>query len=543
MMLSPLRDNRARQAVVKSETISAPVEGWDASSALAAMKPLRAIQLRNWFPQPGYLEVRRGYQQHARGLGTSTTPVETLMAWNGPSTRKMFGAAAGVIYDCTSSGGATSAVTSLTEDRWQWVNMTTSAGAYLVIANGADSVRHYNGTTWATPSITNVTSSELIHVCVHKKRLWFVQLNSTKAWYLPTEAVAGAATAFELGSNFDQGGHLVAMTTWTLDGGSGSDDLAVFISSKGQVAIYQGTDPASASTWALVGVFNLAAPIGRRCFIKYGISPLLITVSGVLQLSLSLKQDKAQLDTVAITGRILNAMNTAARSYKDNFGWELVVYPKGTRLILNIPTAENETAVQYVMNTITGAWCDFDNHNANCWLVFNDNLYFGDNRGRVYLADNTCADIDTAIIATGQTAYRALFTAGNLKRISMLQPLMTVDGSARPSVGVSVDFSETSELSTPSGASAAASTWDDHETQWDEDVWGGQSSFVSDWTSTPALGRFSSVKFQANTGTNADVSSWGSAIWAQDGWGSTGTSDETMRVNGFVVLAEVGGHI
>ena len=540
-MLSPLRDNRAKQAVVRSATIPSPVEGWDASSPLAGMKPLRATELKNWFPQPGYVEVRRGFQPHAAAIGTTTTAVESLMAWNGPGSAKMFAAGGGAIYDITASGVGTSAVTSLSEDRWQSVNMTTSAGAFLVIANGTDSVRHYNGTTWATPTITGVASTDLIHLAVHKKRLWFIQKDTTKAWYLGTEAVAGAATAFELGSNFDHGGYLVAMTSWTIDAGNGPDDFAVFVSSKGQIAVYEGTDPASASTWALVGVFTQAAPIGRRCLVRYGASPLLITMAGVLRLSLSLKQETAELTASALTGRILNAMNTAARSYSSNFGWDLCVYPKGTRLILNIPTVENSTAKQYVMNTLTGAWCEFDNHNANCFLVFNDALYFGANNGRVFKADNSSADIDTAITAVGQTAYQALFTAGNIKRLSMVQPLITTSGDARPSVGVSVDFQETSVLSTQSGAASSSALWD--SAAWDSNLWGGASVFVSDWTSTPALGRFSSIKFQATIGTAADVSLWGVARWAQDGWGSTNIGDIPMQINGFVVLAEVGGFI
>lgn len=540
-MLAPLRDNPSRRAVVRSATIAAPVEGWDASSPLAAMKPLRAIELRNWFPQPGYVEVRRGFQQHAVDLGTTSTPVETLMAWNGPASSKMFGAAGGVIYDTTVAGVATSSVTSLSEDRWQWCNMTTSAGAFLVIANGTDDVRNYNGTVWSTPSITGVSSSDLIYPCVHKKRLWFVQEGTTDAWYLGTEAISGAATKFSLGANFDLGGHLVAMGTWTLDGGSGPDDCAVFVSSKGQVAVYQGTDPSSASTWALIGVFNQAAPIGRRCLVKYGESPLLVTNAGVLQLSMSLKSEKANLTATALTARIMNAVNIAARSYSSLFGWELCVYPKGTRLILNIPTAENSTAKQYVMNTLTGAWCEFDNHDANCLLVYGDELYFGGNDGRVYKADTSSADVATAITAVGQTAYQALFSAGNIKRLSMVQPLVTSTGDARPSVGVSVDFRETSTLSTPSAAVAESSLWDD--AVWDTDVWGGAGAFVSDWTSTPALGRFSSVKFQASIGSTAEVSLWGTSLWGQDGWGSSNISDEPMQINGFVVLAEVGGFI
>ncbi len=539
MMLEPLRSNSRRQAVVKPATFPAPVEGWDALSPLAAMKNLRAVQLKNWFPQPGYVEVRKGWQRHARTIVGSTTSVETLMAWNGPSSAKMFAAGGGSIYETTSSGTVGAAeLSGLSLNRWQWVNMTTSAGAFLFLVNGTDAARHYNGTTWTSPSITGVSSTDLIHVNVHKKRLWFVQKNTTKAWYLATEAVAGAATSFELGSNFDQGGYLVAMATWTLDYGAGPDDYAVFISSKGQLAVYQGTDPASALTWELVGVFNLAAPIGRRCFTKFGSSPLLITVAGVLQLNLSIKSDEAQLTSTALTARISNSINTAARLYDDNFGWELCVYPRGTRLVLNIPTAENSTAIQYVMNTITGAWCEFDGHNANTFLVFNDELYFGSNIGTVAKADQTSADGQTAITALGQTAYNPLGSAGQLKRFTMAQPLIMTEGTARVSVGVSADFIETETISTPVGVVAATSLWD--SAVWDTDVWGGEPIFVNDWTSTPALGRFASVKFTAKTGVEAGI--WGAGDWEIALWGIY-APEHILQVNGFVVLSEAGGHI
>lgn len=537
MMLAPLRDNRARQTVAVTTTFPSPVEGWDSSTALANMKKLRAVQLTNWFPQPDRVEMRRGWQRHARIAYGSVVPIETLMAWNGTSSSKMFMAGGGVIYDATTAGEAVSSVTGLSEDRWQTVNMTTSAGAFLFIVNGTDAPRHYNGSAWATPTITGtgITASDFIHVNVHKKRLWFVINNSTDAAYLGTDAISGTATKFSVGANFDKGGHLVAMTTWTLDGGAGPDDYAAFISSEGQVAVYQGTDPASASTFGIIGVYNLAKPIGRRCVIKYGSSPLILTVAGVLQLSMSLRQDAADLTVSALTQRINPTMNTAARSYSSLFGWDMCVYPKGTRLIVNVPTAESSTAIQYVMNTITGAWCDFNGHNANCWLVYQDNLYFGTNTGSVAKADQTGSDGGTDIVAIGQTAYDAMKSPGQLKRFTMAQPLILTEGSTRVSVGVSADFVETSAISTPSAATSGASVWD--TARWDIDVWGGQSTFVNDWTSTPALGRFGSIKFTASTGGGLR---WGEAQWSQAAWFSS-AAEVTLQINGFVLLAEVGG--
>lgn len=541
MMLEPLRVNKRKAPVVKQKASPFPVGGWDASSPLASMPEDRAVQLKNWFPYAAYGEVRKGYRYHAWDIVSDSTPIETLMAWRGPATSKMFAAGGGAIYDVTSNAAATSAVTGLSANRWQTVNMTTAAGAFLWICNGTDACRHYNGTTWATPTLTGVTSTDIINVNVHKKRLWFVVKDSTTAYYLATDAIAGSATSFALGANFTRGGYLMAMATWTRDGGSGSDDYAVFISSEGQCAVYQGTNPASADTWSLVGVFDVPPPIGRRCFAKYGGDIALITIQGVFQLSKLLAVDQSQATGVALSENISAAINAAATSYKANFGWEIAVYPKGTRLILNIPTTETVRSVQYVMNTLTDAWCEFDGMNANCWLVYNDNLYFGGNDGSVYRADTGSADIDTPITAIGQAAYGAM-GSGSVKHWKMVKPLLTTAGSSRPAIGISTDFQETENLFQPPAVTGSSgATWD--TSRWDSAVWGGADQQVSDWVGVVGIGIFGSIKFRVQTGVSAGGSAWGVSLWGSDLWGSQGTADETMRINGFLTMAEVGGNL
>jgi len=543
---APLSSNARRARVSRSAIIPAPVGGWDASSALAAMPKERAVKLENWFPQPGWVEVRRGYDYHAWDIVSDTTPVQTLMSWQGQASSKMFAAAGTDFYNITSEGAATAQSLTMTNSRWQWVNMTNSGNTYLYAVNGVDEPIHYNGSSWVEPTITGVTATTLVNINVHKKRLWFCAVDSTKAWYLAVDAISGAATSFELGSTFSRGGYLMAMATWTRDGGSGSDDYAVFVSSRGQVTIFQGTDPSSASTWALVGVFDVPAPIGRRCFTKFGADVLLVTVEGLFPLSQILSVDSSQTQRLALTANIQNAMVDATRDHADNYGWEACVYSKGTRLILNVPHQENVEAEQYVMNTLTGAWCKFTNHNANCWLVFNDRLFFGGNDGAVYEADSGSADVATPITAIGETAYQHFQSPGKTKRATMVQPLITASGVNRPSLGISVDFQETSELSTPNvETNIDGLVWDEGE--WDSESWAGTTQQINDWISVPALGRFLSMKFQAQTGLESQAagvgSYWGISQWG-DPWGGTEFSaDETMRLNGAVVLYEIGEYL
>lgn len=542
LMRAPLKPNRARAKVVGQATVPAPVGGWDAESPLAAMPKDHAVTLENWFPRPGYVEVRRGHQYHAWDAGT--TQIETLMVWQGRSSSKLFAAETDTIYDVTTKGQATSSVSSLTDPYWQWVNFTNSGADYLYIVNGVDAPRHYNGSTWATPSITGITPTDCVHINVHKKRIWFTLLNSTSAAYLATDAITGAATTFELGSNFDRGGYLMAMATWTRDGGSGADDFAVFISSRGQLAIYQGTDPASAVTWSLIGVFDIAAPIGRRCFQRYGNDLLVITVEGVYALSSILAVDTASQQRLAVTQRITNAMTTAARSYATNQGWQLCVYPKGTMLILNVPTAEFVTAEQYVMNTLTGAWCKFTSQNAVCWVEYENDVYFGGVAGDVYKADTGGADVATPITATGETAYDAYRNPGQTKRWTAMQALVLADGGNFPSLGVSVDFSSTSTLSTVSSETFNQSgVWD--VGTWDTDIWSANATRFNDWTSPTAFGKFGSVKFRAQTGISLETGEaayWGISAWG-DAWSNNEhQSDDVMQINGFVITYETGDY-
>lgn len=521
-MRSPLHVKQTSRGsqIAAPASVPPPVGGWDAVSSLEDMPPNHAPVLDNWFPSTADVRVRRGYSTHAGNMGTS--PVESLLVYQGVTSAKskLFGVTAGNIYDVTNTADGTLAVVSKSNSRWQHVTFATSGGNFLVAVNGADAPLNYDGSTWTNPTITGtgITPADFVNVNIHQSRLWFVIQNSMDAAYLPASSIAGTAVKYPLGSIFNKGGYLVAMTTWTHDGGNGPDDYAVFISSQGQVAIYQGTDPSSSSTWALVGVYDLGAPIGNRCFTKVAGDVALVNIDGVLPLSKALNTDRGAAPGIAITANINNAMNEAARSYKSHFGWSLTPYPRGTMAIINVPITENVLQYQYVMNTLTGAWCRFTGMNANCWAVFNDNLYFGGNNGVVYQADVGGSDGGSAIDALGQTAYNYFRTRGQLKQWSMLQPLLTTDSDGRPAVGISTDFKDNAVLGTPTVSVIPSALYD--QALYDTDVYAIEDRTVSDWTTISGVGSCASVHFRAQTNT---------------------TNDSIMRLNGFNILMQRGG--
>lgn len=519
-MLQPLRGNGKRQRVAKGMSLPAPVGGWDAISPLANMPPDRAVVLDNWFPQPGYVEVRRGHISWATGMG-SGKPVETLMDYHGLSaaSNKLFAVCNGTFFDATSNAAATTcSVTGMSNSRWQHINFTNSSGThYLIACNGTDSPKTYDGSAWNTPSITGITSSDLVHLNVHKNRIWGVLKDSMNACYLNTDAISGTATKFPLGRLFNKGGFLMSLGTWTHDAGSGPDDYLVAVSSRGQCAVYSGTDPADALNWDLVGVYDLGAPLGRRCLTKVAGDLAYVCVDGVLPFSLARAQDRGSAATVAITTNINRVMNDSARLYGSNFGWELTAYPKGTRAILNVPITEGTLQYQYVMNTLTGAWSRFKGMNANCWRVFNDNLYFGGNSGVVYKADVGSKDNTLQIDAIGQTAYNYFKSRGQLKGFNMVQPLVTTDSPTNPAIGLSTDFKDNANLGTPSIASTTSALYG--TAVYGTDVYPAESRNSSDWTSIQGIGQCGAIHFRSAVNAASEV---------------------TVQVNGFNAIYEVG---
>jgi hypothetical protein len=202
------------------------------------------------------------------------------MSYSSGATDKLFAIAGSSIFDVTNAGTVGAAdKTGLGNAKWEYVNVTTPAGGYIYAVNGIDKPLLYNGSTWTNPAITGVTDTTLNNITTFKNQVWFTQNNSLKAWYLPTLSIAGAAAAIDMSAVAQLGGHLVNVGTWTLDAGYGVDDNLVFITSNGEVIVYSGTDPSDATKWALVGVWRIGKPVGKRCFLKYGGDMLILSLS------------------------------------------------------------------------------------------------------------------------------------------------------------------------------------------------------------------------------------------------------------------------
>lgn len=494
----------SRKAVAQGVPIPAPVGGWDAISPLANMPIDRAVALDNWIPRPGWIEPRRGSVVHAAGVGLVTDAVETVMAYNGAGVvNKLFAIAGGTIYDATAQGPAVATtVTGQSNSRSQSKMFASGAGTQvLMTVNGADDPQMFDGTSWSVPAITGagIDPTKFVDVNAHQARMWFVPINSTEAVYLTNiDAFQGAAAFFPLGALMTMGGYIEAIGTWTIDTRQTVDEYIAFITSRGQVIVYAGTDPSTADTWSLVGVYQIGRPIGRRCCLRIAGDLLIICIDGVVGMSEMLSTDRAAANRVSLTSIIMNAMARAAQAYFAVFGWQLIEYPKGTLAILNIPIVENGQQMQFAMNTITGAWCRFPSGiDANCWIVdANDNIYWGGNDGTVYQWDVGSGDPTGDIVCSCETAYNPFGNAAQLKRYTAIQALITTTGQAVPSIGVNVDF-QPGSISTSQPVTNPSAQWG--TAVWGQFVWAGTPSITNNWTSIEGQGHYVSIVTNVTT--------------------------------------------
>jgi hypothetical protein len=398
------------------------------------------------------------------------------------------------IYDVTAAGPVGAPVTSMANARLQFLMFSNSGGNYLVVVNGADGVRTYDGTTWATQAITGATATGFVQVASWGRRLWFAELASSKAWYLGVDAISGAASALDLGAVWKRGGSLKSILSVSFDtAGSGLNNYIAFLSSNGEAAVYSGSDPASASTFALVGRYQIGTPVGARPYVQYGGDILVLTQDGCVSLVNALSIDRAASARSTSTDKISTIFNQDWIAYHTIPGWQVIAYANGHQIVVNVPTSTT-TSQQYVQNTFTGAWCRFTGMDARCWALLQDQLFFG-GATAVYLADDGASDNGAAINARVRTAFNRHKTQG-LKRYTMVRPTMTANADPRATLGLDVDYDQQAPLSGFT-VSAAAALWD--SAIWDIDVWGGSSLNVRGWTAAGALGRVVSVQMVTST--------------------------------------------
>jgi len=195
---------------------------------------------------------------------------------------------------------------------------------------------------------------------------------------------------------------------------------------------------------------------------------------------------------VNLTDKIYYAVSQAATQFYNNFGWQIIYFASENMLILSIPT--NNGMEQYVMHTITKSWARFTGIEAYCWVnSVNNNVYFGGN-GFVGNFYNGFSDNNANIVGNVQQAYSYFDNPGQLKRFTLVRPILQTDNGI-PTVlcGLSVDYDTvplTNQISF-NPATLDIGVWD--TATWDDQSWGGGLITTKIWQGVSGLGFTGSI--------------------------------------------------
>jgi hypothetical protein len=567
MFTQPQRVARAVDQFGQIIAVPLPTGGINARDSLASMPQSDAVDLINVLTDHFGLSLRSGYQWWAWDLPNNQS-ISTLMSYYPPTAGRstvvkqrqdisdlpravpkadvtvsgqLFACTNLNIFDVTAGGGGPwtpqTGLGVVLGDFWTWRNFQNAGGAFLLACNNLGGYISYGGsgfsdgfsdgfTTGAAgfsrivegPSAGDIQGQNpdlFVYLTVWKKRVWFIEKASSRAWYLPVGQLTGAVTQFDFGPQFRHGGHLTALVSWTLDGGEGIDDYLVAVSSEGDVVIYKGYDPDSADTdpsaFQLHGIWYVGAlPSGFRQVDPYGGDVYILSTLGVSLLSKlvsGLHLTEAPLG--AVTEKINPLIAQYMRVAQGQPDWYLKFLPREEIFMIGLPQVVSSSGVgQLAYKVPQKAWhrlgqlpfVTWSNHDG---LLFSGGDLMADSEagGKVFLAfenslDNVAPEGETStprtITADVIPAYSGMGSPGLFKSFPMVRPSLLVDAIPSVKLAVLTDFRPRQYISEPTLPSNAAARWD--EGLWDVGVWGGGGIPIRKWLGTTGAGFAATVQ-------------------------------------------------
>lgn len=404
-----------------------PVGGVNRLASPVGLSTKFAYTLDNFILYPGQLVARPAVTGHVTGFANTVKRLHAYTSVAGVST--LWATTVNGVFNATTAGAAPAASIALTNGVTQGAILSTGAQNYLILVNGADSMVIYDGAVWAATATVGggaINTNTFSYVEVYRQRVFFVVENTTRIVYLNANTPTGGGTNYDLAAIFRRGGYIVALGTWTIDGGTGPDDYLVIVTSEGEVAVFTGNDPA---TWVYKGTFFIAPPLGLNPLFKFGGDLLYLCGSGVYPLSKALLT--ATIDKSAAITNLINPIFVGGLSTDSRY--QMAFDPTIPALMVNITTGR-----QWCMNTQLMGWFSYSSsgYTAECLAYFSARMYMG--TGTNVAVFNTTATKGTDMgpatySARYQTGYTNFGTTGTLK-VDGVQPIIQMGsiGGAPP---------------------------------------------------------------------------------------------------------------
>lgn len=494
---------------LKNKTFPAPVRGWIANENLALAQPGGAWVLDGWFPNTTTIRIMGGSVKWAT---ISEDPVLSMFTYSSSVGDKFFAADAENIFDITTPASTTviptAAVSGQSSGYYSTTQMNTAGGNYLYAVNGTDDAQLFDGSAWqavnsgSSPiAITGVDTDDLSYAWTFASRLFFIQSGTMDVWFLGVDSIGGTATKFSLAGVMQEGGELLFGATWSLDAGDGLDDKCVFVSSRGEVAVYEGTNPADADAWSKVGVYQITVPLGSLAHIRAGGDLLVATQEGIVPLSEAIRKDAAALSLAAVSRNIEPEWRSEV-SRRRTLPWKMVKWAANNMLLVSQPAADATQPSQcLIANLETGAWCKRTGWDTRCIAVFNERGFFGANDGAIYEMDVSGADDGEPYTAVVVGLFDHMGTPGYQKTVMQARTIYRSAAPFNDKISISRDYAVSLPSAPSSIADYVVDEWD--VGQWDVALWdaGTDYTVTSQWRSIGQSGFAIAPQIQITSGT------------------------------------------
>jgi len=502
--LKPYKSPRlsAASQVSMLTSIPAPVGGLNFRDPISEMPPTDAMVMDNFIPQRTGCLLRKGWSFSCNSL---TDPVTSLFSYNAADSadNRLFAASGGSIWDVTGEDAVEDqASTGSTDGIWSTTQFALASGevVLLAVSPGAGYWVYEATSGWTQKTPTNLPT-DLLSVAVWKNRVWFTENKTSTVWYLEDiDAIDGIAVAFEMGSLLRNGGSVRGLINWTLDSGVGVDDYLVVVGTEGDVGVWQGTDPTSAATFGLKGVWYVGpVPAIGRFFTAYGGDVMILSELGLVPMSRLVNGQFSEIQP-GPSSKIQNVLSPIIVKYRNDASWDVIIVPNSDVLIIKLPP-QNGIYVQYAMNVNTGAWCTFSGMPMVCTALLNGQLYFatddkGIAKGLFGEEDGLKLDLlgGDAVAGNIQGAFNAFEMPGRLKKFTMVRPVFITEQAPGVKLRMNTQYSFTSVAGTPSFSGTTFSEWD--TAVWGIAKWSGVSNTYESWFGVSGLGYYGAVRMR-----------------------------------------------
>ena len=200
----------------------------------------------------------------------------------------------------------------------------------------------------------DIRPQDFSYVFAFKSRLFFIEKDSTNAWYLDVLNVSGPVSKLPLGGILPFNSPIIFGLGWSTQWGDDLADRAIFVTREGHVAAYHGTP--GLDSFELQGTYRISPPMGKHAHFQYGGDVYVLTGDGIVSLNALVQGQALGSGSPYITDPIRSQWRAIAQERKASCHWRCAVWPsRGLAFVFNNDPEFNET-LMLAVNLFQFTW-------------------------------------------------------------------------------------------------------------------------------------------------------------------------------------------